>query len=72
MTIPELGQIRTKSNLKTTLNMTLVDENDFDIITLKNHFANDKFFVKLSPINENSISKGNALGKGIIKATNLV
>jgi hypothetical protein len=72
MTIAELGQIRTESNLKTTLNMTLVDDADFDIVTLKNHFANDKFFVKLSPINENEISKGNALGKGIIKATNLV
>lgn len=72
MTIEELGQIRTESNLKTTLNMTLVDDKDFDINILKSHFANDKFFIKLSPINENPISKGNGLGKGIIKAINLI
>jgi adenine C2-methylase RlmN of 23S rRNA A2503 and tRNA A37 len=72
MTIAELGQVKTESDLKTTLNMTLVDEKDFDINVLKAHFNPSKFFVKLSPINENEVSKGNSLGKGIIKANNLV
>jgi 23S rRNA (adenine2503-C2)-methyltransferase len=72
MTIQELGQIRTNSNLKTTLNMTLVDENDFDIDVLKQHFDKDKFFCKLSPINENCVSKQNNLGKGIIESVNII
>jgi adenine C2-methylase RlmN of 23S rRNA A2503 and tRNA A37 len=72
MTIEELGQVRTDSALKTTLNMTLVDESDFCIQTLQKHFDKDKFFVKLSPINENAVSKKNDLGKGIIEANNIV
>lgn len=35
LTIEELGQIRTQSNLKTTINLTLVDTEDFDINSLK-------------------------------------
>lgn len=72
MTIEELGQIRTQSNLKTTLNMTLVDENDFDIGKLKKYFDKDYFFVKLSPINPNVVSEGNNLGNGVIEGINLV
>lgn len=72
MTIEELGQIRTKSNLKTTVNMTLVDESDFDIIKLQKLFDPKYFFIKLSPINENSVSKKNHMGKGIIKGVNIV
>ena len=72
MTIEELGQIRTKSNLKTTVNMTLVDEEDFDIELLKKYFDPKYFFIKLSPINKNSISDKNNLGDGIIKGINLV
>lgn len=72
VSIQDLGQIRTQSNLKTTLNMTLVDENDFDIVQLKKNFASDKFFVKLSPINVNEVSRKNNLGNGAIKANNLV
>lgn len=72
MTIEELGQIRTKSNLKTTVNMTLVDENDFDIDLLKKYFDPKYFFIKLSPININECSEKNHLGKGIIKGINLV
>jgi len=30
MSIEELGQVRTESDLKTTINLTLVDESDFD------------------------------------------
>lgn len=71
LSIEELGQIRTKSNLKTTLNMTLVDESDFDINALKNNFDKNCFFVKLSPINTNSISDKNALGEGYIKYNNV-
>jgi len=72
MTLAELGQIRTKSNLKTTINLTLVDESDFDIAKLKQWFDPKHFFVKLSPINKNDISEKNNLGDGVIKAVNLV
>lgn len=72
MTIEELGQIRTESNLKTTLNMTLVDEEDFEIDKLKEYFDKECFFVKLSPINENAVSNSNNMGKGIVERVNLV
>ena len=72
MTLQQLGQIRTQSNLKTTLNMTLVDEKDFDIARLKELFDPQYFFVKLSPININAVSEGNGLGNGIIEAQNLI
>jgi len=72
MTIQELGQIRTKSSLKTTVNMTLVDEDDFDIEKLEANFDPAKFFIKVSPINPNEISKGNNLGPGVIRGVNLV
>lgn len=72
LTIEELGQIRTKSNLKTTVNMTLVDESDFDITELVKYFSPEHFFIKLSPINPNPISEGNKLGLGIVEGINLV
>lgn len=72
MTIEELGQIRTQSNLKTTVNMTLVDQKDFDIELLKKYFDPKYFFIKLSPINTNDISDKNGLGEGIIQSQNLV
>ena len=72
MKLNELGQIRTQSELQTTLNLTLVDENDFDINALKNSFNSKYFFVKLSPINPNSISEKNKLGGGVIGGVNLI
>lgn len=72
MTLEQLGQIRTNSNLKTTVNMTLVDESDFDIERLKVLFDPDKFFIKLSPINPNAVSDANKMGTGVIEAVNLV
>lgn len=72
LSIAELGAIRTESALKTTLNLTLVDEGDFDIGRLTAHFPPENFFVKLSPVNPNAISEANGLGKGIIKASNLL
>jgi 23S rRNA (adenine2503-C2)-methyltransferase len=72
MTIEELGQIRTKSKLKTTVNLTLVDEADFDIDKLKRYFDPKYFFIKLSPINRNEISDQNGLGAGIITTTNII
>lgn len=71
MTLKELGLIRTDSNLKTTLNMTLVDESDFDIEKLANMFDKEKFFIKLSPINRNEISIKNNLGQGCINGESL-
>ena len=72
MTIEELGQIRTQSDLKTTVNMTLVDVADFDIEKLKKYFDPEYFFIKVSPMNSNPISENNNMGQGIIKAENLV
>lgn len=72
MTIEELGKIRTNSELKTTLNMTLVDELDFDIVKLQKYFDKESFFIKLSPINVNVVSEKNEMGKGIIKGINLI
>jgi len=67
MTIKELGQIRTKSNLKTTLNLTLVDYADFNIEKLKEYFDPQYFFIKLSPINPNL---NNTMGGGVINGRN--
>lgn len=72
MTIKELGQIRTKSSLKTTLNLTLVDYNDFNIEKLKEYFDPKYFFIKLSPINRNEVSDINGLGAGVVEGINLV
>ena len=72
MTLAELGQIRTKSNLKTTLNMTLVDKDDFDIVRLKELFNPEYFFIKLSPINPNPVSEMNGMGLGVVESINLV
>lgn len=72
MTLEELGQIRTESNLKTTVNMTLVEEDDFDIHELKRLFDKDYFFIKLSPINPNVISEKNNLGLGAIEGMNIL
>ena len=68
MSIAELGQIRTKSKLKTTVNLTLIDDADFDIVQLRRHFDPAHFFIKLSPINPSAMSVKNGLGDGIIKA----
>lgn len=72
MSISELGKIRTDSNLKTTINLTLVEESDFDIDVMKSCFDNNHFFVKLSPINRNDISDKNNIGNGVIKGINLI
>ncbi|MFA5152089.1 MAG: radical SAM protein [Clostridia bacterium] len=72
MSIEELGKVTTESKLKTSLNLTLVDENDFDIEKIKKYFPKEKFFIKLSPINTNIISDKNSLGKGVIEGINLI
>jgi 23S rRNA (adenine2503-C2)-methyltransferase len=72
MSIAELGKIRTKSKLKTTLNLTLVEESDFDIDVLKEYFDPEYFFIKLSPINPNEFSDKNLIGAGAIKAANMI
>ena len=68
----QMGDIRTTSNLKTTLNLTLVNESDFDIERLKELFPQEHFFVKLSPINPNETSAMNGVNSGVIKQTNLI
>jgi len=72
MSIKELGEVRTESNLKTTINLSLVDEADFDIIELKKYFDPKYFFIKLSPINPNVISDKNNIGLGVIEGNNLI
>lgn len=71
MSLEDLGRIRTMSNLKTTINMTLVEENDFDIEKLVELFHKDYFFIKLSPINPNLVSNLHKLGFGAIKSVNI-
>lgn len=71
MSIEELGKIRTESNLKTTLNLTLVDEEDFDIAELTKYFDPEHFFIKLSPINPNCVSDAFKMGTGVIAAKNV-
>lgn len=72
MSYEELGKIRTGSNLKTTINMTLVDNSDFDINKFKQNFDAEYFFVKLSPINKNECSDMYKMGAGIIEGVNLI
>ena len=68
----DLGRVRVKSDLKITLNLTLLAQRDFDICRLKTWFAADAFFVKLSPINPNPISQQNQVGHGLIRQRNLI
>lgn len=72
MSIQELGLVRTESNLKTTINLTLIEEKDFDIEKIKQHFDKEKFFIKISPINPNVTSEKNGLGSGVIEGINLI
>jgi 23S rRNA (adenine2503-C2)-methyltransferase len=72
MSIVELGQIRTQSNLKTTINLTMVDKADWSITELRKHFDPEHFFVKISPINRNCTSEANGLSGGVIQAANMV
>ena len=72
LSISELGKIRTLSNLKTTLNLTLVNEDDFDMKKISENFDKEKFFIKLSPINKNETSEKNKLGNGVIEGVNLI
>lgn len=72
LSIKQLGEIKTESNLKTTLNLTLVDEKDFDINKIKTNFDKDRFFIKISPINPNVTSENNGLGSGVIEGVNLI
>ncbi len=72
LSIEELGKIRTNSFLKTTINLTLVDESDFDIEKLSKFFNKDNFFIKISHINPNTVSNNNNLGNGIIEGNNLL
>jgi 23S rRNA (adenine2503-C2)-methyltransferase len=71
MSIAELGQVKTESRLKTTLNMTLVNPEDFDISKLKETFSPENFFIKLSPLNENCVSDMNKL-KGMVPQNNSI
>lgn len=72
MTLAEIGQVRTNSALKTTLNLTLARPEDFDIKELRRLFDKDSFFIKLSPINPNDISDMNGLTGGVIIQSNYV
>lgn len=72
MMIEELGQIRTQSNLKTTINMTLVDTDDFNLELLEKYFDKEHFFIKLSLVNKNEVSEKNGIGDGIVEGINLV
>jgi len=70
--LSDMGKVRTESNLKTTLNLTLVRQEDFDVGELKKFFDPEFFFVKLSPINPNDVSDENNISNGVIEQSNLV
>jgi 23S rRNA (adenine2503-C2)-methyltransferase len=70
--LEDMGNVETDSSLKTTLNLTMAREEDFSIIEMQRIFHKDKFFVKISPINENDVSISNAMGSGIIEQQNLI
>jgi 23S rRNA (adenine2503-C2)-methyltransferase len=72
MSLEEMGQVRTESNLKTTVNLSLVREEDFVLKELVRLFPKEHFFVKLSPINPNDVSDENNISSGVIKTVNLV
>jgi 23S rRNA (adenine2503-C2)-methyltransferase len=72
ITLDEMGKVRTASRLKTTLNLTMARAEDFSMEKLSALFDKDKFFIKISPINENDVSKANNLGEGIIHQANIV
>jgi len=59
MSIRELGMIRTKSARKTTINLTLPSAEDYDSSVLRRNFDPYHFFVKLSPVNQNTVSINN-------------
>lgn len=70
--ISDMGRLRTNSTQKTTLNLTMVRPNDFDIDELKRIFDREHFFIKISPVNQNDIASNNGIGQGIITQTNLI
>lgn len=72
VSLEEMGKVRTNSNLKTTINLTLARPEDFDIEALKKYFDPKYFFIKISPINKNEISEQNNMGSGIIGQHNLM
>lgn len=72
MSLEEIGKVRTGSKLKTTINLTLVREDDFSIEALQRLFDPTVHFVKLSPINQNCVSESNQMGAGVITQTNLI
>ena len=71
MTLKELSEIRTNSNNKTTINLTLTNEEQLDVDKLRSYFDPEHFFIKLSPLNENYISDKNHV-EGVIVGHNLV
>ena len=72
MSLSEMGEIRTQSSQKTTINLTLTKESDFDIKELVKYFDKEHFFIKLSPINVNETADRNGLSKSVITAKNLL
>ena len=72
VTLAEMGQVRTDSLLKTTVNLTMARAEDFDVDKLKRYFPKDNFFIKISPINPNEVSESNDLVEGVVKQQNLL
>lgn len=71
MSIRELGSVRTRSAQKTTLNLTMASESDWNIGRLRECFDPAAFFVKVSPINPNAVSDGHGLDHGPVQGINL-
>ncbi|MCK4670469.1 MAG: radical SAM protein [Nanoarchaeota archaeon] len=55
---------------KVALNFTILEGNEFSMEKLEEYFPKEYFFIKLSPLNENKITRKNNL-KGVIEEQNL-
>ena len=70
--VEDMGKVVTNSDQKTTLNMTMVRQEDFDRKELERIFDKSRFFVKVSPINPNDIAENNGIDAGVIEQRNLI
>jgi len=63
-------EVENNKRRKITLNFTILEDNEFSVQKLKSLFSEEHFFIKLSPLNENDITRKNNL-KGLIKERNI-
>lgn len=72
MSLEEIGRVRVESGNKITLNFALLDWEDFSVERLREYFDPEYFFIKLSPINPNGVSRENGIQEGVIPQMNAI